>query len=456
MEKEIISTRKITLFPQGDKDEIDRVYKYLRDGMEVQSYMMNMCMSAMYSARLRKASKEEKKEIELLYSRVPTSKKGSAYSFDMAKYPTGLPIAGHVPYACKQKLGKSIKDGLMYGKVSLPSFKNTMPLMVSHRYLTPPGTKTGSGKNFGLFHEYDSPGALSEALLKDNSPKIHIRFANNIMFNVVFGNPYKSAEIRSVIEKIFAGEYKVCDSSIGFDKKTGKKIILYLAVSIPVEQHRLDEDTCVGVDIGLAIPAVCALNNNSYKRLSLGTYDNFTRKRTQLQNQRKRIQRALKCDKGGHGREKKLAHLKKLKIHEREWAQTYNHTISRRVVDFAERNHAKYINIENLSGIKKEKKNSFVLRNWSYHELQSMIIAKASMKGIEVRKINPAYTSQTCSVCGKLGIRSSQSEFTCSDPACKSHAMYEKTGFNADFNAARNIAMSTNFVEEEMTEEESV
>ena len=82
-EKTITITRKLTLYPQGDKAEVDRVYKYLRDGMEVQSQMMNMCISAMYTAKLRKASKEELKEISHQYSHIPTSKKGSAYDFDM-------------------------------------------------------------------------------------------------------------------------------------------------------------------------------------------------------------------------------------------------------------------------------------------------------------------------------------------------------------------------------------
>ena len=36
--------------------------------------------------------------------------------------------------------------------------------------------------------------------------------------------------------------------------------------------------------------------------------------------------------------------------------------------------------------------------------------------------------------------------FYCANPDCKSHEKY-KNGFNADFNAARNIAMSTLFME---------
>ena len=71
-----------------------------------------------------------------------------------------------------------------------------------------------------------------------------------------------------------------------------------------------------------------------------------------------------------------------------------------------------------------------------------------------VRKINPCYTSQVCSVCGhwEPDQRKAQASFECANPECESHKKY-KYGFNADFNAARNIAMSTLFIQdEEVTE----
>lgn len=433
-------TRKITLSPQGNKEEVNRVYEYLRDGMEVQSQMMNMYMSALYAARLRKASSEELKELRYLYSHVPTSAKGSAYDFDMAKYPTGLPIAGSIPNMCKPKFDKACKDGLLYGKVSLPSFKKTMPLFVHNAYINLYGTKRPNG----LYHEYENPGELAEAIMHDNKPKIHIKFANNIIFDILFGAIYQSQELRTTVLRIFEGDYKVCDSSIGFDRKTGKKIILYLSLKIPDKKNNLDESTVVGVDLGLAIPAMCALNNDIYKREKIGDYKDCTKKRLKMQKEKNSIKASLAYAAGGHGRNKKLAYLEKIRTNERNFVQTYNHMVSKKVVDFALKYRAKYINIEDLSGFSEEDRSSFVLRNWSSYELQQMITYKAAKEGIEVRKIYPAYTSQTCSICGQKGIRSSQSEFKCSDPNCKSHTLYKKP-INADFNGARNIAMSEHF-----------
>ena len=36
-------------------------------------------------------------------------------------------------------------------------------------------------------------------------------------------------------------------------------------------------DTVVGVDLGIAIPVMCALNNNMYKREAIGSAEKFRR-----------------------------------------------------------------------------------------------------------------------------------------------------------------------------------
>ena len=55
----MVLTRKIQLFPVGDKEEIDRVYKYLRDGIFNQNKAMNQYMSALYMATIEDISKED-------------------------------------------------------------------------------------------------------------------------------------------------------------------------------------------------------------------------------------------------------------------------------------------------------------------------------------------------------------------------------------------------------------
>ena len=55
----MILTRKIQLIPVGDKEEINRVYSYLRDGIFSQNRAMNQYITALYTATMQEVSKED-------------------------------------------------------------------------------------------------------------------------------------------------------------------------------------------------------------------------------------------------------------------------------------------------------------------------------------------------------------------------------------------------------------
>lgn len=438
MKEAQIITRKIQIYPIGDKKEIDRVYKYIRDGMFNQNKAMNQYMSALYMATMMDISKDDRKELNQLYTRISTSKKGSAYSTDI-QFAKGLPSTASLGQKVRQNFQKSVKDGLLYGKVSLPNYKKDNPLLIHVDYVRL--RSTNPHLDNGLYHNYENEEEFLNVLFSDNEkPEVFIKFANGITFQVVFGNLHKSLELRHVFQNIFNETYQVQGSSIQFDK-TGKKMILNLCLAIPKRKIKLNENTVVGVDLGVAIPAVCALNNNTYIKQSIGSKDDFLRVRTKIQAQKRRLQKSLKYSNGGHGRNKKLKILDKFTKYEKNFVQTYNHMVSKNIVEFAVKNNAKYINIEDLSGYHA---NDFILRNWSFYQLQQYTTYKANLYGIEVRKVNPYHTSQTCSCCGhwEEGQRVTQADFICKNPECKNYCKK----INADYNAARNIAMSTAFV----------
>lgn len=430
-----IITRKIVVRPVGDREEVNRVYAWLRDGIKAQNAAMNMFISAEYAAMMTETCKEDKKELERIYSRMPDSKKGSAYTDDMA-FARGLPTLGSISQKVKNDFNNAMKKGLKYGRISLQTYRDDNPLLVHVDYVRL--RETNPHNDTGIYHEYKSHAEMLDHLYTSDF-KAYIKFANKITFEIIFGNPKKSAELRNVFEHIFDDSYQVAGSTMEIDKN--KKIIINLTIRVPVRSKELDENTVVGVDLGVKIPAVCALNNNQYERLSIGSIDDFLRVRTSIQNQRRRLQSHLRNTNGGHGKKKKLAALDKFRDYESNFVKSYNHMVSKRVVDFAMKHNAKYINIENLTGF--DDSRHFILRNWSYYQLQNYITQKAERNGIIVRKVNPYHTSQRCSFCGseEPGQRRSQSEFVCSNPDCKSHKMYTH-GINADFNAARNIAMS--------------
>lgn len=459
MSETFVITRKVKIFPVGDQAEINRVYKYLRDGMESQNKAMNQYMSALYVSMMQETSKENKKELNNIYQRISTSKKGSAYDKDI-QFAKGLPI-GAFTKKVKSEFSTAMKKGLRYGRVSLPFYRATNPLYVHRDYVRL--LETNPHQKNGIYHNYKDYDDFLKHLYKSDF-KMFIKFANNITFEIIFGSPNKSQELRSVFDNIVRGVYEVQGSSIGIEKK---KIILNLSLKVPKVQVKLSEDVVCGVDLGIAIPAMCALNTSDYKRVGIGSADDFIKTRTRIQSEYKRLQKGMANNSGGHGRKKKYAVLNRFKNYEKNWVQNYNHNVSNKVVKFALNNGAKYINLENLKGFgdentkgnpksseeiednsKNNRKKSFILRQWSYYQLQQYITYKANKYGIEVRKVDPKYTSQICSCCGNLekGQRVDQAHFVCKSCGAK---------LNADFNAARNIAMSTKFIEEDDENENS-
>lgn len=433
------------------------VYTYLRDCAYNQNKAMNICMTNLYAAEILGFTDEEKKELHRVIGRAHDSKLGSAYSEDnevlqklfgnkyermaTAKYrknlvfPSGLAIGSRVERNGGAVFSTKYKD-ILSGKCTLPTFRSDNPIFVQGAFLKP-----SDGKKAGMYHKYEDEVELTDALNSNNTLDIFIKFVMGITFRLSMGTHNRNEELKTTVLRIFDGTFSVCDSSMQIEDK---KIILNLVLKMPKTNVKLDKNIVVGVDLGLAVPATVALNTKEYVVESIGSYDDFMRVRTQLRAQRRRLQSNSSMTTGGHGRNKKLKALETYSKRERNFVKTYNHMVSKKIVDFALKHKAGQINIENISGfgMNPDENKKRVLSNWSYFELQSMIEYKAAKYGIVVKKVNPCYTSQICSVCGKLGNRLDQKTFECSDPKCFSHKK-NKNVFTADKNAARNIAKST-------------
>lgn len=345
-------------------------------------------------------------------------------------------ILGSYGIAFSQQLSRKIQDccnkGALEGRASFPFYKEDSPFTVAKAAM-------------GFSHDYDSYEELCEHL---NDCNLYFDFGGNgkphiARFRIDLGHGKKRKELMPTILKIYSGEWAYCGSSIQITKN---KIILNLSMQIPKEKKEgLDENTVVGVALGLVQPAVCALNNDRYKRLLIGDERDLLDNKVQIQEKRRRLQKALRETSGGHGREKKLAALNRMERTEKNFTETYCHMVSKRIVEFALQNHAKYINLENLSGYNTDE---FVLRNSFTYKIQLYTKYKAELYGMEVRLVNPCFNAQVCSICENWAPeqRVSRLEFVCSNPDCESHKIY-KRGFTTDFNHARNAAMSTLFME---------
>jgi putative transposase len=152
---------------------------------------------------------------------------------------------------------------------------------------------------------------------------------------------------------------------------------------------------------------------------------------------RRRLKR-LKAGLQSCGSKSAKRHLQRLRRRQSRFTKWVNHTISRRLVEFASAL-GKALALEDLQGIRERgngfsKEMRFELGSWSFYQLRQMIEYKARRAGIPVILVDAKNTSRTCSSCGYCDKhnRKSQSKFKC-----------QRCGFesNADLNAAQNIAL---------------
>ena len=402
----MITVRKLKLTVVGTDEERKQGYKFIRDSQYAQYQGLNLAMGILSSAYLE-SNRDIKSDI---FKEAQKSLTNSNPIFDNISFGTGIDTKSAITQRVKKDFKTSLKNGLAKGERTITNYKRDYPLLTRGR---------------DLKFQY-----------KDDD--IIIKWVNKIAFKVVLGSgkiKENKIELQHTLHKIIDKEYKVGQSSLQFDRNNN--LILNLNLDIPYKpKTEVVEGRTLGVDLGIKYPAYMCLNDDTYKREHIGSIDDFLRIREQMQDRRRKLQHDLKFIKGGKGRNKKMQALDRLRDKEKNFATTYNHMISKNVVEFAKKNQCEYINMEKLT---KDGFNNAILRNWSYYQLQQYIEYKAEREGIKVRYIDPAYTSQTCARCGHVDKenRQTQEKFICT-----------KCGFelNADHNASINIARSEKFI----------
>jgi transposase len=213
--------------------------------------------------------------------------------------------------------------------------------------------------------------------------------------------------------------------------RAGRWHIAFAAVPLPV--HGPGTGEIVGVDRGVVVSAA----------LSTGELLSCPGLSQREQTRLKRLQRRLARSKRGSNRRTRIkAAIARWKAREtdrrKNWVEKTTTDIARcfdviRVEDLKIRNLTKSargtVEKPGRNVRQKSSLNRGILAN-AWGQLVTRLEQKAPGR---VEKVSPAYTSQTCSVCGHCapGNRESQAEFRC--VACG-------YGANADVNAARNIA----------------
>ena len=411
----MINVRKLKLvIRETDKELRSQKYKFIRDSQYAQYRALNVAMGYISSAYLKAnkdiKSEEYKEAIKLLTNSNPI--------FNGIEVGTGIDTLSAVTRKARKDFSASLKNGLARGERNLTSYRRTYPLITR-------------GRDLKFRYEGND---------------IVIKWVNKIEFTVITGSnnmKENTIELKHTLHKIINNEYKIKESSLMFDKNNN--LILNLTFDIPdKEGYEIVPGRTLGVDLGIATPAYVCLSDNTYIRSGFGSANDFFRVRQQMKDRRKKLYASLTVVKGGKGRNKKVKAADHLRDKERNFAKTYNHQLSHKIVKFAKDNKCEFINLEYLT---KDGFENRILSSWSYYELQNMIEYKAEREGIKVRYVDPAYTSQTCSKCGHVDKenRPTQAKFKCVNCGLE---------LNADHNASINIARSDNFVNKKKKKKE--
>ena len=195
------------------------------------------------------------------------------------------------------------------------------------------------------------------------------------------------------------------------------------AVSEPVYN---DDGNIMGIDLGIKCPAVSYISDGNIKFYGNGRKNKYMRRHYAYL--RKKLQK-----------EKHIDAVKRINDKEQRIMRDIDHKLSHDIIETAVAHDVKTIKLERLANIRStartSRKNNHSLHNWSFYRLAQFIEYKAKLAGITVEYVNPAYTSQTCPVCGHVH-HANDRNYVC------------KCGFHIhrDVLGAMNICNSTEYV----------
>jgi len=191
----------------------------------------------------------------------------------------------------------------------------------------------------------------------------------------------------------------------------------------PIKSNRV-----IGVDSGRREIARTSTNKGWDGQQINQVRDRYSRVRASLQR---------KASKGTRTTRRRARQvLQRLSGKERRFQSWLNHNISRQILSEA-KELSTIVAIEDLAGIreranqqlrsKTERRRS---NSWAFYQLRQYLEYKGIKYGVEVVAVPPAYTSQTCHCCNRIGLRSGK-VFKCGN--CGWHG-------DADLNGAMNIS----------------
>jgi len=415
-------TTKVVMVPVRIMEENEELrilkYKALDEVMRESRYLGNMAIRYAIAFKLEGIPKEidEKKGAP-----VPLDTRIYRILARKRKYLDAGTVATLSRNFALKVLKNSDKDA-WEGKKSLPTYRS---LFVPFRHQ---GTLLTAVKEQGQSQFMIEPPFgrkwLSDDLIKTLKRDLHVEDEQRKLQLVSYFSR-KDHGASEVLKRIVAGEYLLSDSQI---KIRGKSLVVYLTYRLKHVQPALDPEKVCGVNLGVSIPAVCAVNFGP-QRLLIGNGSDVWAVRSKFRAERRRKERRL-------GFDAKATRWQRSDKEER-WMHTYYHALTRQVIRFCLQQGCGKIHLaipEKSRRVGQQSDGRQLISAPS--KFCTLLDYKARELGIGVVKIHEGNSAWRCSECGHVAMENSKTESLFACVQCGHRT-------KPDYNAARNICLTS-------------
>lgn len=225
----------------------------------------------------------------------------------------------------------------------------------------------------------------------------------HIHFPLMINGKVKKMPVRALLVDKDNRNFDLLKHKLGTLRITKKANKWIAQIAVTIQTDMKTGTKLMGVDLGLKIPAVAVTDDGKVRFFGNGRRNKF--KKRKFRANRKKL-----------GHSKKLSAIRNLDDKEQRWMRDQDHKVSRAIIGFAKQQKISVIRLEKLANIRQtartSRKNEKNLHTWSFYRLAQFIEYKASLEGIEVEYVNPAYTSQTCPSCSERNTAQDR-KYTC-------------------------------------------
>lgn len=324
---------------------------------------------------------------------------------------------------------KRLKKDVLNYRVSLPTYKLNTPYYIKNN-----NYKLRNHNGYFISIAFYNKQELSERGLK-------------VGHKYEFQIDKLDCNKKATINKLISGEYKQGSCQISISKKGKIELIVSFEFDKNIEEKSiLNSNRTLGIDLGVVNVATMSIFDSDKGDWDLISFRDrvidgkeliaFRQKYYNLRRDMSIASKVVGDGRVGHGYKCRMKPVNKVRDKVANFADTYNHKVSRYIVDLAAKYNCGVIQMEDLSKATSNTRER-MLKDWSYYDLQNKIEYKAKELGIDVIYINPKYTSKRCSKCGCIHEenrdgKKDQAKFECKVCGYKD---------NADINASKNISI---------------